>query len=88
MKKQNTDRQELICLDELSLKDWTEIKTLAMEMLKAGQHDRDSFKCNVNAFLTWLVMKEALLEMSPIEEEIQEMSEGSRFFGNDDTTVH
>ena len=77
--EKQSSREELICLDELTLRDWAVIKKLAMEMLDAGQHGKDAFKCNIHAFLTWLITNEKLMVMEMQESDLKEMSEGSRF---------
>ena len=48
-----------VSMQSLSPKEWAEIKQLAMQIYKSGQHNKDHLKCSIHAFVIWLVSNEA-----------------------------
>jgi hypothetical protein len=43
----------LTALEELDLKDWATIKSIARELYNAKQYEEDQVKCYIAAFLIW-----------------------------------
>ena len=49
---------EPVGLDDLDLKDWAEIKSLARQMYTANHHGGDQLKCAIHGFFQWLKVRD------------------------------
>lgn len=46
---------EQISIDGLTKEQWSEIRSLAVQIYKSKQHGKDELKCAVHAFLLWVI---------------------------------
>ena len=58
---------ERIELSSLTPDQWIEIKSIAVKLFKQGKYSQDQMKVSIYAFLLWLDMQGAILELGDNE---------------------